>query len=303
MKKTLYIMGALVAAIAVGIILYLTVYKNKLPEFTLPSEEKVRPEQLLDEILEKAGVYHKYMLDSEELSISLGKDRKIALGTVQNVNDQRISISYHNHQLSEEDDLIVGTYEKKDEGIIFDTIEGGLFEARDQEPEMYFFEYNESADEDRKPLMVQGYDAKLLKEVDYREDPITKEEIEANLGLTFDQFKVMDQTKVELTANLIAIDTGVIQSVMIGYEGQLDGENIRIVQQMVPGDVEFGDDYKTLKGKHHKIYVDDKGGLLTYNWIEDDILYGMSIPKEYDLFEDQQVVKLIDSIRQPLLVQ
>lgn len=106
-------MGALVAAIAVGIILYLTVYKNKLPEFTLPSEEKVRPEQLLDEMLEKAGVYHKYMLDSEELSISLGKDRKIALGTVQNVNDQRISISYHNHQLSEEDDLIVGTYEKK----------------------------------------------------------------------------------------------------------------------------------------------------------------------------------------------
>lgn len=296
-------MGALVAAIAVGIILYLTVYKNKLPEFTLPSEEKVRPEQLLDEMLEKAGVYHKYMLDSEELSISLGKDRKIALGTVQNVNDQRISISYHNHQLSEEDDLIVGTYEKKDEGIIFDTIEGGLFEARDQEPEMYFFEYNESADEDRKPLMVQGYDAKLLKEVDYREDPITKEEIEANLGLTFDQFKVMDQTKVELTANLIAIDTGVIQSVMIGYEGQLDGKNVRIVQQMVPGDVEFGDDYKTLKGKHHKIYVDDKGGLLTYNWIEDDILYGMSIPKEYDLFEDQQVVKLIDSITQPLLVQ
>lgn len=241
------------------------------------------------------------MLDSEDLSISLFEDGKIGLDTVQNKSESRYSISHHFHELSEEDDLIVGTYEKIEDEIIFDTIEGGLFGDRDGTK--HFFEYSDSADHDRMPLHVKRYDAELLEAENYREDLITREEIEENLGVTFDQFNVIDQEKVNLTTNLITIETGLLQTVNLRYEGQLDGNAVWIIQQMTPGDMEFADKYKTLKGNNHDIYVVEDRAYPTYYWVEDDVLYNIAMPNDYEMFEDEQVVELIDLITKPFVTQ
>lgn len=94
------------------------------------------------------------------------------------------------------------------------------------------------------------YDAALLEEANYRKDLIPTEEIEDDLDATFDYFHVIDETKVDGTANLFSIETDLIQTVNVRYEGQLEWNAVWNIQQMTLGDMEFDDEYKTLKGNY-----------------------------------------------------
>src|SRR5699024_5391640 len=211
--KIIFTIGALLIAIAIGLTLY-QMLQEKAPSFEW-SQEKARPADLLEDLLEKADHYKNYILNSDYLSLSINEDKRLGLHSAQNEEDARFSISHHFHELTDEEDLLIGTYEKSEEGIILEDVQGAFFKDRDGGE--HFFEYTASADEDRLPIHVQGYDEQALAKADLREEAITKAELEDNLGLAFSDIKMLDQDEVDMTAHMLTVETGLMDTVNVIY--------------------------------------------------------------------------------------
>src|SRR5699024_1588940 len=115
-------------------------------------------------------------------------------------------------------------------GSIFDHIEGGFFKDRDGLA--HFFEYRAMADEDRLPLHVQAYDEQALAEADFRDEAITEAELEEALGVSFSDVKVLDQETIDLTAYMMTVETGLMETVNVYYKGEYQGEKVMISVQV-----------------------------------------------------------------------
>src|SRR5699024_2512807 len=292
MKKIIFTIGALLLALGLAFTVY-QVKQEKLPQFEL-KEDKIRPSDLLSDLLEKANKYNDYILASDYLSITLNGDGRIGLHSVQNEGETRFSISHHFYELTAEEELLIGTYEKVEDGSIFDHIEGGFFKDRDGLA--HFFEYRAMADEDRLPLHVQAYDEQALAEADFRDEVLTEAELEEALGVSFSDVKVLDQEKIDLTAYMMTVETGLMETVNVYYKGEYQGEKVMISVQAMPGEMKFDDHFEKIKN----VYVQDQLDQAVYYWLEDGIVYNLQMGQLDDLFTHQEIVALIQYMTEPI---
>lgn len=294
MKKIIFTIGALLIAIAIGLTLYEVLQaEEEAPQFEW-SQEKARPADLLEDLLEKTDHYKNYILNSDYLSLSIDGDQKLALHSAQNEEDARFSISHHFHELTDEEDLLIGTYEKIEEGTILEDVQGAFFKDRDGGE--HFFEYTASADEDRLPIHVQGYDEEALAKADLREEAITKAELEDNLGLAFSDIKMLDQDEVDMTAHMLTVETGLMDTVNVIYKGIYEGEEVLLSVQAMPGEMDFDDNYE----KMQNVYVQDQLDQPVYYWQEDGLVYNLQLGQLDDLFTHKEIVALIQYMTEPI---